>query len=52
MGHYVDVTCPKCGGVCFIDDYYDYEKDKWIQSNCTRCSGLGVVSVWTEDDNW
>lgn len=31
MGHYADVTCPKCGGARFIDDYYDCEKRKWIR---------------------
>lgn len=50
MGHYEDVTCPKCGGACFRDDYYDSELGKWIQSPCPECNGLGVVSRWTEDD--
>ena len=52
MGHYEDVTCPKCGGARFIDDYYDYDLGKWIQYCCPECSGLGVVSRWTEEDSW
>lgn len=49
MGHYADVTCPKCGGACFLDDYYDDECQKWIQKTCPKCSGNGVISVWYED---
>lgn len=50
MGHYVDVTCPKCGGARFIDSYYSSEYGKWIQECCPMCSGLGIISHWVEDD--
>ena len=49
MGHYADVTCPRCGGACFLDDHYDSELEKWIQVNCPECSGLGTVSKWVDD---
>jgi DnaJ-class molecular chaperone len=53
MGHYEDVTCPKCGGAKFVDVEYSEEHGKWLQECCSECSGLGVVSKWTEDDdNW
>lgn len=49
MGRHVDVTCPQCGGACFLDDHYDDECQKWIQKTCPKCSGNGVISVWYED---
>ena len=52
MGHYVTTTCDQCSGARFIDDYYDSEIGKWIQRDCPKCSGLGEISVWVEDDNW
>ena len=50
MGYYVTITCPDCGGAKFVHDGWHEETGKELMKCCDRCSGLGEISVWTDED--